>query len=343
MKSTTALVFPAIAIFIMLAALVPGAACAPQATNVEPVSPSSDIPKPVVPPMKVITPSMTDDNTTILRQEEGALTGTLVFMSGTNDAGGPQLYTATGAGTNWARLTKNSAGGDYYPKWSPDGSKVIFSSNMEGTLQVYVINADGSNQTRLTNNSSNDFMPVWSPDGKKIVFASDRDNNHEIYVMNADGSNQVRITNNVYSDAEPAWSPDGNKIVFTSDRDGTEEIYVMNADGSNQERITNNAYTDSYPVWSPDGRKIVFQSNEFAEFQIFTMNPDGTGRTQLTDVLADNKYPSWSPDSTKIVFYSKRDCINDNGEIYIMNADGGSQTRITFSQCTDSGIASWKK
>jgi TolB protein len=72
------------------------------------------------------------------------------------------------------------------------------------------------------------------------------------------------------------------------------------------------------------------------------MNADGTGRVRLTDVTADNKYPAWSPDGTMIVFYSKRDCSNDNGEIYIMKADGTSQVRITRSSCTDTGIASWK-
>ncbi|MFA5079352.1 MAG: hypothetical protein WC541_07700, partial [Dehalococcoidia bacterium] len=67
-----------------------------------------------------------------------------------------------------------------------------------------------------------------------------------------------------------------------------------------------------------------------------------SGRTRLTSSLVDNKYPAWSPDGSKIVFYSKRDCINDNGEIYTMNADGSNQTRVTRSECTDTGLADWR-
>ena len=116
----------------------------------------------------------------------------------------------------------------------------------------------------------------------------------------------------------------------------------MNADGSNVMRLTNDKFIDTYPAWSPDGKKIVFDSDEMGAFEIYTINPDGTGRTQLTNIPVDNKYPAWSPDSKMIVFYSKRDCMNDNGEIYIMNADGSNQIRVTRSDCNDTGIATWK-
>ena len=108
------------------------------------------------------------------------------------------------------------------------------------------MNADGSNQTRLTNNpASADGSPSFSGDGSKIAFSSTRDGldglNKEIYVMNADGSNQTRLTNNPASDDSPSFSGDGSKIAFSSTRDGTVEIYVMNADGSNQTRLTSNS------------------------------------------------------------------------------------------------------
>ena len=76
--------------------------------------------------------------------------------------------------------------------------------------------ADGSNQTRLTNNTGDDFSPAWSPDGTKIAFRSARDGNHEIYVMNANGSNPIRLTNQFEGITQPAWSPDGTKMVFVS-------------------------------------------------------------------------------------------------------------------------------
>ena len=125
--------------------------------------------------------------------------------------------------------------------------RIAFESIRDGNLEIYVMNADGSNQTRLTDNPASDSDPTWSADGQKIAFASNRDGNWQIYIMNADGSNQTRLTNNQADDAYPAWSPDGQRIAFTSNRDGNLEIYVMNPDGSQQSRLTNNSGADSFP------------------------------------------------------------------------------------------------
>jgi len=98
-------------------------------------------------------------------------------------------------------MTKVSGG-------SPDGTRIAFQSNRDGNYEIYVMDADGSNQTNLTNNPADDMFPVWSPDGTKIAFMSNRDGNWEIYVMNADGSNQTNLTNNIGDDMYPMWSPD---------------------------------------------------------------------------------------------------------------------------------------
>ena len=120
------------------------------------------------------------------------------------------------------QLTSNS-GEDSTPAWSPDGSKIAFTSAIDGYNEIYVMNADGSNIIQLTDNSDwDDVSPAWSPDGSKIAFMSDRDRDDdifEIYVMNADGSNVIQLTNNSDQDGFPAWSPDGSKIAFTSTRD----------------------------------------------------------------------------------------------------------------------------
>ena len=95
-------------------------------------------------------------------------------------------------------------------------SKIAFVSNEDGNQEIYVMDADGSNPTRLTNNPDVDTQPNWSPDGAGLVFVSERDGNQEIYVMNADGSNPTRLTNNSDVDFLPAWSPDGTSIAFVS-------------------------------------------------------------------------------------------------------------------------------
>jgi Tol biopolymer transport system component len=179
-------------------------------------------------------------------------------------------------------------------------------------------------------NSLSPFVVALAPAAGKIVFHSTRDSNlRELYVMNSDGTNQTRLTTNTTVDQLPSFSGDGSKIVFSSNRDTFpfNEIYVMNADGSNQTRLTNNTVDDLSPSANSNASKIAFERN----FQIFVMNGDGTGEMQLTS-LGTNRNPSFSADGSKITFESTRD--GGQREIYVMNAAGTNQTRLTnTSQC----------
>ncbi len=227
---------------------------------------------------------------------------------------------------------------DIYPSWSPDGTRIVFSSHIDDNLEIYIMNADGSNPTRLTDNPAADLISTFSPDGTRIAFDSDRDGNWEIYVMKADGSNQTRLTNNPARDMFPSWSLDGTRIVFQSNRDGNWEIYTMNADGSNPKRLTDNPAYDGNPCWSPDSNRIVFVSGrDKTRGEIYIMNTDGSNQARLTDNPAGIGNPWWSPDGTKIAFNSNRD---GNQEIYTMNADGSNPTRLTDNPANDGG-PSW--
>ena len=104
--------------------------------------------------------------------------------------------------------------------------KIGFMSNRDANAEIYVMNADGTGQTRLTNNGVEDGSLSWSPDGSKIAFRTHRDGNGEVYVMNPDGTGLTRLTNDAAEDGSPSWSPDGSKIVFSAQRDGNEEIYT---------------------------------------------------------------------------------------------------------------------
>lgn len=149
------------------------------------------------------------------------------------------------------------------PAFSPEGTKVAFT-RIDGNEDIWVMNADGTGQTNLTNNAATDTFPNFSPDGSKIVFSSNRKaadgtTDSEIYVMNATGgSDLVSLTNNRALDESPVFSPDGNKIAFTSTRNADpndtttdKEIWVMNADGSGPKPLTNNSVEDSKPDWGP--------------------------------------------------------------------------------------------
>jgi len=207
---------------------------------------------------------------------------------------------------------------------------LLIAVMVAGKANIYVMDADGSNQTRLSRQASGDWSPAWSPDGSRIAFQSDRDGNPEIYVMDADGSNQTRLTRNQALDWDPAWSPDGSRTAFGSDRDGSMDIYVMDADGSNQTRLTRHlseAWVEvESPAWSPDGSRIAFSSWRDENSEIYVMDADGSNQTRLTRGPSDASSPAWSPDGSRIAFGSWRD---GNPEIYAMDADGSNQTRLT--------------
>ena len=285
----------------------------------------------------------------------------IAFMSKRDGYFNPEIYVMDADGGNQQRLTNNRHD-DRSPSWSPDGKRIVFFSNRDGhvmggipTNEIYVMDADGGNQQRLTNNRHDDRSPSWSPDGKRIAFVSNRDGHamggiptSEIYVMDADGGNQQRLTNNPDGDWNPSWSPDGKRIVFSSRRAGhfigkagiTEEIYVMDADGGNRQRLTNNRKNDLLPSWSPNGKRIAFASDRkghFENFEIYVMDADGRDQQKLTNNPDDDWNPSWSPDGERIAFRSKRD---GNAEIYVMDADGGNPQNLTNNPHAD-GNPAW--
>ncbi len=206
-------------------------------------------------PRVFLTPADGGDQTQLTegpsRFPSWSASGKIAFDNGGPTAG--DIFVINPDGTGLEQLTNSPAARNIRPDWSPDGRQIAFVSRRDGNDEIYVMNADGSDPTRITTNTFLDNAPAWSPDGRKIVFQSNRDGNTEIYTMNADGTDQTRLTNYHGRDQDPDWSPDGQTIAFEQDieptADGILQVFVMNADGTDPTPLTGLPSENDHPGW----------------------------------------------------------------------------------------------
>ena len=264
----------------------------------------------------------------------------IVFTSAPGPAA--EIYVMNPDGGDLQQLTRLDAA-SVAARWSPDGRRIVFSSTTRGAaglLSLYVMKADGSDITRLTDaRFASDCWPTWSPDGRTIAFASTWRPGAigcHIYVVDAGGGNERRLTPDVPFNgttcSAPSWSPDGSRIAFASwNLDGS-HIFTVGADGTGVRQLTAEGSNWS-PSWSPDGTRIVFASSPHLidpNTDICVMDPDGRNVVRLTDGPGRNRSPAWSPDGSMIVF--DRFLQMGVGDIHIMDRDGRNERRLTDSR-----------
>src|SRR5439155_1684270 len=200
---------------------------------------------------------------------------------------------------------------DSEPAWSPDGTKIAFTSNRDGDTEIFVMNADGSGQTQLTHNDltllgaviqfevGHDEEPAWSPDGTKIAFISDRPpaNRFQLFTMNADGSGQAALGAAAAQMRGPSWAPGGTRIAVATGGFAGDGIYLASAATGALTSLANAVTWDTAPAFSPDGTKIVYRSTFNPNGTgLYTMDADGTGIARLT--LGKDYDPDWQPCAT---------------------------------------------
>ncbi|MDE0687550.1 MAG: hypothetical protein OXI61_05225 [Candidatus Poribacteria bacterium] len=220
------------------------------------------------------------------------------------------------------------------PIWAeaPKTAKIAFWADREGTRDIYLMNPDGSQQTKITHHRAQDITPIWFPTGEKILFTSDRDGVWDLYLMDPDGTNVRRVFEKEAPRAEPALSPDGKQIAYSRIINDERVLHIATLGEEDEERLA----IGGPPTWSPDGTEIAFVTGwetEKMQISIFNLRT-GKQKTLFPPKATPSWLPTvkWSPRGDELAFsWLHRVPFKDFIEketIYTVNRDGTGVTQI---------------
>lgn len=281
-----------------------------------------------------------------LTGEMGIFSTKIAFV-GAKKAGEPkQVYLANFDGSGLQQITDNGSI-NLSPSWSPDGSKVTFTSFKDGKAEIYVYNLVTKKLGRLTKGQGSNSGASWHPNGKTIIFSGSAAGNTAIYQMNSiDGGNRTMFISGSGLEVEASFAPDASRVAFASGRFGNPHIFVRDMASNQDTRITFAGWYNSTPSWRPDGKKIAFAAydKEIDRFDLCIINPDGRQLERLTLDQGDNEKPSWSPDGRFIAYQSNR-IASGRGKtktykLFVMTRDGADQRPLNVP-LYDIGMPAW--
>lgn len=214
------------------------------------------------------------------------------------------------------------------PRFSPDGSTVIYTALEDGFPQVYYMDlATVTRRPLSVPDGATAFTPRFSPDGGRIVFSISEGGNSDIYVETLATGERIRLTTAPSIEAAPSFSPDGSQIVFESDRTGSQQLYVIPASGGEPQRISTGTGRYGSPVWSPRGDLIAFTYQAEGRFHIGVMDTDGSDERLLTASFLDEG-PTWSPNGRVIMFTRETAGADGAPALYSVDISGRNLQRV---------------
>src|SRR5215203_4964243 len=189
---------------------------------------------------------------------------------------------------------------------NPQGRIAFVRSDESGLRSLYVVNADGTNQQRVTDSIIVEGTIVWTPDGTSVIMQAGVDGVSRVVRVGVGPDNKMadsaQLTADVTGDsAFPALSPDGKMVAYQfKPKDGQFQIYVMNIDGSNKRMVSDRSGVASLPAWSPDSKSIAYvqgaEQTAGSVKEIWTTDVEAGTPQKITNTGVALTYPTWSPD-----------------------------------------------
>jgi len=206
--------------------------------------------------------------------------------------------------------------------FSPDGQTIVFASNRSGDFDIWVMNANGRHQTRLTSMLGDERCPKFSPDGKKIAFLARDSRTTDIWVISAHGEGLSSLTDDDAIEESFEWSPLGDLLAYDSNKGGRWNIWLTDVHDKSRVQLTRGEGDNQYPTWSRDGRLIAFVRQSGIESQIWTASISEGRARQITSTNGNLRFPTFSPTLNQVAY------LSDSGgrwSIWITDLDDGTE------------------
>ena len=260
-----------------------------------------------------------------LTGERGVSSTKIAYIS--DETGDKEIHIADVVGSNFRQVTRHHSM-IASPRFSPDGSRLAYTSYHRDNANFYITDLAQSTTTRaISRRKGLNLAPAWSPvDHELLVITLSMDGNPDLYLMTTTGAIRERLTENSGVNVSPDFSPDGQEVVFVSDRSGRPQLYIMDMRSRAVRRLTFQGTDNSEPAWSPKGDWIAYTGLLGGNYHLFMIRPQGGTPVPITRTAGDHEAPSWAPDGRQLVFARKFD---DERKICIINKNG-SNMRVLF-------------